>query len=354
MYISLVIFRIISYLSKESNIKMQSAMSTITTAISKYAITKCIELISKNLFIQEDPIWKELNRNINIHQHMIEGIYISSIKSCHDYISLGDYHSAANALMNLSNMDGTATINYLLAMILCKIGKKELGSKKMEVALQMNPLLATNMGFKVTDIYEPIINAEYWDTTPFLIDDTFGNKVLRKLGFEINEGVYHLELSTLGGNIAYLIRTKDTEINSYGVLNVKNGYPIWSKTEKSEYSLHLRLSTPQYTIFEDYNGMLRIFNAHNGYEVAQFTKATFEVLFGSSNGEDYYLSTYIEQYSHSTTLPIVIPNLGRKLEIIPIQAIRHKYWKTDGNHPHPGIDFDPVIYYAMNVKFKLR
>ena len=121
-------------------------MSTITTAISKYAISKCIEFISKNLFIYEDPVWKEVNRNIHIHQHMIESVYISSIKSCNDYISIGDYHSAANALMNLSNMDGTATINYILALILCKLGKTELGAKKMEVAHANEPIISNKFG----------------------------------------------------------------------------------------------------------------------------------------------------------------------------------------------------------------
>ena len=65
----------------------------------------------------------------------------------------------------------------------------------------------------------------------------------------------------------------------------------------------------------------------------------------------YKMSSAIDENSPIVEIPTISSNT---ISIIPIKHKKHKYWQTDGHQPHPGIDFDPVIYWAMNVKLEIN
>lgn len=329
-------------------------MSIIIPTISKVVIGKSIGYLMDQFFKGNDNIWEGIQQDIAFHQSMIEGIYISSLKTCQDFLNCKDFNSAANSLMDLSNREGTATINYILGILLYKIGNKALAVKKLEQAFFMNPLLSFNANLSVNEIIEPISGIAPWSSRPYTLEDSWGNKVMRHMGVEINEGVGSMEACTLGGNIAYLLRTKDTGNTIFGGISMSDGHIMWHHEASTDNELQLVLNTPKYAIFKYNYNMFRLYNMTTGNELAQLSENTLKMMFGVTAASQYLIYFDVDEYS--STKRIAIPNTSpsKHLVIIPERDKLHKYWKTDGNQPHPGIDFDPVKYYAMNIKFRVE
>ena len=330
-------------------------MSIIIPTISKVVIGRSIGYLMDQFFKGNDVIWEGIQQDIAFHQSMIEGIYLRSLKTCQDFLDCRDFNSAANSLMDLSNQEGTATINYILGILLYKVGNKELAVKKLEQAFLMNPLLSFKANLSLNEIIEPISGINLWSSKPYTLEDSWGNKAMRHMGIEINEGIGSMEVCTLGGNIAYLLRTKDTGKTIFGGISLSDGHILWPpKEESTDNGLQLVLNTPKYAIFKYNYNMFRLYSMTTGKQLAQLSEKTFKMMFGDTNARQYLIDCSVEEYS--STKRITIPNTSpsKQLVIIPERDKLHKYWKTDGNHPHPGIDFDPVKYYAMNIKFRVE
>ena len=295
-------------------------------------------------------IQNKLDKELSVHQFMIEDIYLSSLRSYLDNISMGEYEAAIQSIMDLSNREATPKVNYLLAMALVKCGKEQKAKEKLEKAFLMNPFM---------DCFEPCLESDYhaapsssnWSIIPYAINDTFSNKVFRRLGIDINEGVSEIEVCSSGGDILYLIKTQnDVE---FGLIDINTGNIIWNKFRKGNIDTEIIANTPYYSILK-YKDTYEFYKRRDTC-VARFSKSSFNILF-STDAElmkisKYKMSSAIDENSPIVEIPTISSNT---ISIIPIKHKKHKYWQTDGHQPHPGIDFDPVIYWAMNVKLEIN
>lgn len=322
--------------------------------VGKAVISTCISRLTNSFFsLNEDPLYRYVSREISIHQTMIEDIYLSSLRTFSDYVDMGNYEKAADALMDISNREGTPITKYLLGMTLLKIGQKDLANKKIQEAFAANPLLSELIGISVTSLMSTPNPTSFWSVTPCTVEDSLGNKIIRRLGVEINEGVKWVEVSSFGGHIAFLESFE--EKCCYGVLNIEDGTVEWMRSDEEDYDRRIALYTPEYVVY-DFHGKYEIFKQSSGRCVASFSKDAFHVLFcpqeqlESSNLKPYETSFSL---NYSTSPVIIQTHISKSLRIEPYVVKNHRYWKTDGNQPHPGIDFDPVEYSAMNVRFKL-
>lgn len=322
--------------------------------VGKAVISTCISRLTNSIFsLNEDRLYRYVSNEISNLSTMIEDIYISSLRTFSDYVNMGNYEKAADALMEISNREGTPITKYLLGMTLLKTGKKDLAYKKIQEAFVANPLLAELIEVPVNSLINKPSTVGYWSTIPCTVEDSLGNKIIRRLGVEINEGVKRVETSSFGGHIAFLESFE--EKCCYGVLNIENGKVEWMRTDEEDNDRRIVLYTPEYVVY-DFDGKYEIFKQSMGRCVASFSKDAFHVLFcpqkqlGSSN-----LIPYESRFSLDDSIsPVIIKtHISKSLRIEPYVVQRHRYWKTDGNQPHPGIDFDPVEYSAMNVRFKL-
>lgn len=297
-----------------------------------------------------DSLQNRLNTTLNIHQTMLEESYMSPLRTCSDYLRTHQYKNAANALMDLSNKECTPFVNCLLALILAMNGDKELAYGKMRTAMYMNPFIISNHSKEITERLA-FTGVNTMDLKPYELKDSFSNKALRRLGIEINEGIQRVQICTLGGDLSYLLEFSDGV--SYGLINLSNGCILWERTEEDSRK-QLVMSTPKYTVYK-YNDSYEIYSNSNGVCNVRFSKYTFETMFCPlktlSDYEDFISNVDLNQYSNEFTMPTLMR--GKKILILPIKEKEHKYWKTDGNQPHPGIDFDPVRYWAMNVRFRI-
>ena len=320
-------------------------MSFILSSISSIAnyVLKDLQFSELNVTIQN-----KLDEVLSVHQSMIEQIYISPLRTYRDYINSKDYESAAHCLMDLSNREATPKVNYLLAMALIKCGKIELAKQKIEKAISMNPFLDYSELYLANNYRCPTHHTS-WSTTPYTITDSLANKAFRRMGFEINEGLSKIEVCSSGGDILYLVKTEN-EVE-FGLLDIINGHTIWHE-HKDNTNYEIISCTPEYAILKR-DGLYNFYN-RNSICVAQYSEPTFELLF-STIRELNNVAPYIVESNLNESTPILeLQTLSTKnISITPIKHKKHKYWKTDGNSPHPGIDFDPVIYWAMNVRLSL-
>lgn len=324
---------------------MGIVLSSITS-IANYVIR---ELQQDDL---KSSISNELGGMLNVQQSMIEQIYISQLKSFRDYITNNMYSDAVRSIMDLSNRDATPKVNYLLALALSLNGNAGLAIEKLKKAICMNPFMDCFDKY-LRDNYKCVTPPSGWTAQPFTINDTFANKALRRMGIEVNEGVIKTEVITSGGDVFYLIKTENDV--KYGLLDLSNGNSVWQKYEENVNHTDYKIitCTPEYSVLKI--GYYYYFYNRYSNCVTKYSNNAFELLF-STKSELQHVSKFLaEERIEDNSNVINLPTLSdRDLSIIPIKYKKHKYWKTDGNHPHPGIDFDPVIYWAMNIEFRLR
>lgn len=323
-------------------------MGIVLSSISSIANYIFKELQSDDL---KSSICNELYGVLNVQQSMIEQVYISPLKTFKDFINNNMYSEAIRSLMDLSNREATPKVNYILAMALLKNGNIELGKQKLETAISMNPYMECFEKYLQSNLQcsTPIIG---WSSFPYTINDTFANKTLRRLGFKVNEGVLEVEICTSGGDILYLIKTEKGA--KFGLLDISNGYTIWQKYEENvdTYNYKIVTCTPAYVVLK----IGRNYYFYNRWSncVSQYSENAFQLLF-SKKSELEYVSKYLETKKIDEYSDLIkIPTLSNKItSVIPVRHQKHKYWKSDENQPHPGIDFDPVIYWAMNIEIKI-
>lgn len=322
-------------------------MDIIVSSISSIANYVLKDLQNSNL---QATIQSKLDKEMSVHQYMMEDIYLSSLRSYWDNISMGEYEAAIQSIMDLSNREATPKVNYLLAMALVKCGKEQLAKQKLKEALLMNPFMDCSEPYLENDYHvEPV--SYNWSIIPYTIDDTISNKVLRRLGIDINEGVSKIEVCSSGGDILYLIKAQnDVE---FGLIDINTGHIIWKTSRKDDVDIEIIANTPYYSILK-YKDTYEFYKRKETC-VARLSKYSFNILF-STDAEllkisKYKMSSVIDENSSVMEIPAIS---SKKISIIPIKHKKHRYWKTDGHQPHPGIDFDPVIYWAMNVRLEIN
>lgn len=294
-------------------------------------------------------ILKGVDEALGDQQAMIEQSYISPLRTFQDYIKNGMYEDGMHSLMELSNRDATPKINYLLALTLAKCDELELAKDKLKKAFIMNPYL---------QVFQPHLNMSYlfyhqptpsWCVRPYTIVDSFSNKALRRLGIEVNEGIAYIEVCSSGGDILYLISTESECV--FELLEITSGRLLWQHNV-SDLDYRIITCTPEYAVFQD-GTFYKVYNKY-GSCVGQYSKSTFETIFSSKEElkmvDQYKISCNINEYTEKMRLSTLT---SKHLSITPVKYTKHKYWKTDGNQPHPGIEFDPVVYWAMNVDISL-
>lgn len=324
-------------------------MGIILSSVSSIANYVIRELQQDDL---KSSISNELCGLLNVHQSMIEQIYISPLKSFKDFIANNMYSDAIRSLMDLSNRDATPKVNYILALALFLNGNAELAKEKLEKAISMNPFMDCFQKF-LSDNYKCMTPSSEWTSQPFTITDTFANKAFRRMGIEVNEGIIKTEVITSGGDVFYLFKTENDV--KYGLLNLSNGNSIWQKYEENVNYTDYKIitCTPDYSVIR-IGCNYYFYNRHSSC-VTTYSNNAFELLFSTKSELRHVFKFLAEETIDECSRIINLPTLSnRELSIIPIKYKKHKYWKTDGNHPHPGIDFDPVIYWAMNVELRLR
>lgn len=293
-------------------------------------------------------ILASLEEVLAVHQVMIEQTYISPLLTFQDYVKNSMYEDGMRCLMELSNREATPKINYLLALTLVKCGKLELAKDKLEKAFMMNPYLK---------VFQPHLmisgfchqSASNWCVRPYTIVDSFSNKALRRLGMEVNEGVVSIEICSSGGDILYSIFTENECV--FGLLEITSGCSLWQH-KVSDLDYRIVTCTPEYAVFK--NGTLyKVYNKY-GSIVGQYSKFVFETIFSCEEElrlvDQYKISCSVDEFTEKMELSTLS---SKQLSVTPVRYTKHRYWRTDGIQPHPGIELDPVVYWAMNVELSI-
>jgi len=225
---------------------MSASVLVISTA-SKALISSAISGLAKSFFEGESDAFPYL-KILESHQNWLEDIEISDLKTYRDYYKMGNTSKAADALMGASNREANPMINMLLGATLYKLGRKDVGFEKISNAINMNPLLANNLRLPFGKIYDCSVGKLSSSIkTPYMPEDTLANKISRRLGMEVNEGIINCEFCTLGLNISfnYILEGK----NVFGALNIENGEILWTSTDETEGSFfYLIMNSPLYTV----------------------------------------------------------------------------------------------------------
>lgn len=273
---------------------MSVTVLVLSTA-SKALISSAVSVLAKSFFLGENdnfPYYKIMEAQ----QNMLEAIEVSALKTFRDYYRMNDISKAADALMSASNRDANPIINLLLGATLYKLGKYDIGFEKISNALNMNPLLAKIFNIPIGNIYDCSVD-EMASTirTPYVPEDSFANKLARRLGMEVNEGIIRCEFCTFGLNISFNFILEDKEV--YGALNIENGEILWISTDESSGSYcQLIINTPLYTVLKK-DSLFYIYN-NSGICVKILSGGSFNLLFASMsdieflhNSGQYYMSS---------------------------------------------------------------
>ena len=275
---------------------MSVTVLVISTA-SKALISSAVSGLAKSFFEGESDTFP-YSRILESYQNWLEDFEKSALKTYRDYYRMGDISKAADALMGASNRDANPMINMLLGATLYKLGRKDIGFEKISNAFNMNPLLAYNLRIPLEKIYnysvEKLPNSI---RTPYVPEDTIANKISRRLGMEVNEGIIDCELCTLGLNISFnfLLEGK----NVFGALNIDNGEILWTSTDETEGSIfHLVMNSPLYTVLKK-DALYYIYN-NSGRCVKSLSEGAFNLLFGLitdiedlHNSGQYYMGSRV-------------------------------------------------------------
>ena len=213
----------------------------------------------------------------------------------------------------------------------------------------MNPYLRVfqpHLNISSSFCNQPVLS---WRVRPYTIVDSFSNKAWRRLGMEVNEGIVYVEICSSGGDILYLICTENECV--FGLLEIATGRSLW-RHNVSDLNYRIITCTPEYAVFQD-GTLYKVYNKY-GFYVGQYSKFTFEAIFSSEEElkmvNHYKISSNINEFTEKMRLSTLT---SKKLSITPVKYTKHKYWKTDGKQPHPGLEFDPVVYWAMNVDISI-
>ena len=137
----------------------------------------------------------------------------------------------------------------------------------------------------------------------------------------------------------------------YGCVDVRNGRVLWQKIVEEAVAKDIVLNSPLYVVYYQDN-TYNVHSAEKGHFLASFTKDTFhtvfcpEFLLKDERKKQFY------DKDKEATLPLPIVNYSnRKVHIKKKIENEHTGAKSDGNYPHPGIEF--YKYWAQNVEFVL-
>jgi hypothetical protein len=300
-------------------------------------------------------LFNNIFSKLDNHQVMIEDTYRSCLRVCKDYLELNRLDKAADSLMEVSNREGTPVVNYLLGICLIALGETTLGEKKLTKALNMNPLLAlpvldnNPLGF-----YESESAIISWSCTPYTLEDTPRNKFLRGIGLgtEINEGISSLNACSVGGNIAYALRVKDMNRSIYGCIDVRNGGVLWQRIVEEEVCKEIVLNSPLYVVYY-YDNIYNVYSAEKGHFLASFTRDTFHTIFCPEILlKDERIMQFYDRDNEATLHIPIVNYSNRKVHLNKYIVREHTGTKSDGNYPHPGIQF--YKYSAKNIEFILK
>lgn len=329
---------------------MSATVLVISTA-SKALISSAVSGLAKSFFEGESATFPYL-RILESHQNWLEDIEISDLKTYRDYYRMGDISKAADALMGASNRDANPMINMLLGATLFKLGRKDIGFEKISNAINMNPLLANNLRIPLEKIYDcSVEKLPNSISTPYVPEDTFANKISRRLGMEVNEGIIECEFCTLGLNISFnfLLEGK----NVFGALNIENGEILWTSTDETEGSLfHLIINSPLYTVLKK-DSFYYIYN-NLGRCVKRLSDRAFNLLFGSitdiedlhNNGQYYMSSRVYGDMSRHLNFPF---NSTKHLAIKSKQIAKHVVAKGSNRYD---VHWDD--YYAYKILLSIE
>lgn len=329
---------------------MSITVLVISTA-SKALISSAVSTLAKSFFVGESDNFP-YSKILGAHQSMLEDIEVSALKTYRDYYRMNDISKAADALMNASNRDANPMINLLLGATLYKLGRYEIGFEKISNALNMNPLLANILNIPIGNIYDCSVREVASSiSTPYVPEDTFVNKISRRFGVEVNEGIIDCEFCTLGLNISFnfLLEGK----NVFGALNIENGEILWTSTGETEGSLcHLILNSPLYTVLKK-DSFYYIYD-NLGRCVKRLSDGAFNLLFGSitdiedlHNSGQYYMSSRVYgDMSRYLNFPF---NSTKHLAIKSKQIAKHVVAKGSNRYD---VHWDD--YYAYQILLSIE
>lgn len=335
-------------------------MSAIQVSIGMDSILKCISWIANDFEQKKDPLYVSLSSRVDNLGTMIEERYRSPLKTFRDFIELNRFDKAVDSLMDASNWEGTPIINFLLGSCLVKLGKKELGQKKMATALNMNPLLALIGGCdSIHELYDTKRDFISWSCIPYTLEDTFKNKALRAIGVWIDEGISSFDFCALGGSIAFVFHIPDMNRSIYGLIDSCNGSIIWRRIVDEKEAMAIVLNSPRYVVYKN-DEMYYIYSAENGNIKATFTKDTFHTVFcpeyilEDSRIMGFCTNGYVFSFSNTHNM-FLIPdahNINRRISINVFKSKKHIGAQSDGRRPHPGIEIQN--YWAENIELKMN
>ncbi len=325
-----------------------SVSELILSTATKALISSAVSALTKSFFLGDSNIFP-YSRILNSHQNMLEDIEVSALKTYRDYYKMNDISKAADALMSASNRDANPTINLLLGATLYKLRKYDIAFQKISTALNMNPLLANVLNIPIRNIYDCSVKRITSSIkTPYVPEDTFSNKIKRRLGSEINEGIWKCEFCTFGLNISFNLLSQE---NVFGALNIENGEILWISTEESSYS-QLIINTPFYTVLK--NGSLYYIYDNSGICVKTLSENSFNLLFGTisdiellhNSGQFYMSSSVRRDMNYKLRFPFnSTKNLAIRSELLATHNVaraRNRY------------DAHPEYYYAYKILLSIE
>lgn len=275
---------------------MSVTVLVISTA-SKALISSAVSTLAKSFFISESNTFP-YSRILGSHQHMLEDIEVSALKTYRDYYRMNEISKAADALMSASNRDANPMINLLLGATLYRLNRNDIGYEKISNALNMNPLLTNILNIPVEKIYDCSVDKITSSIRiPYVPEDSFSNKISRWLGMEVNEGIIRCEFCTFGLNISFNFTLEGKDV--FGALNIESGELLWTSTDESSGShFQLIINTPRYTVLKK-ESLFCVYN-NSGICVKSLSESGFNLLFGSMseiellhNRGQYYMSSNV-------------------------------------------------------------